>query len=65
MDARKKNPEDFALWKSAKPGEPMWDSPWGPGRPGWHIECSTMIRELLGPVIDIHGGTRNYPTGQS
>jgi len=59
VDSRKKNPEDFALWKSAKPGEPTWDSPWGPGRPGWHIECSTMIRELMGPVIDIHGGGKD------
>lgn len=56
MDSRKRNPSDFALWKSAKPGEPTWDSPWGPGRPGWHIECSAMIRRLMGPVIDIHGG---------
>jgi len=56
VDARKKSPADFALWKAAKPGEPTWDSPWGPGRPGWHIECSSMIRALLGPVIDIHGG---------
>ncbi len=56
LDSRKRNPSDFALWKSAKPGEPTWDSPWGPGRPGWHIECSAMIRQLMGPVIDIHGG---------
>jgi len=56
LDRRKRNPSDFALWKSAKPGEPTWDSPWGPGRPGWHIECSAMIRRLMGPVIDIHGG---------
>ena len=56
LDARKRNPSDFALWKSAKAGEPTWDSPWGPGRPGWHIECSAMIRNLMGPVIDIHGG---------
>ena len=56
LDSRKRNPSDFALWKSAKPGEPTWDSPWGPGRPGWHIECSSMIRRLMGPVIDIHGG---------
>lgn len=52
----KRDAADFALWKSAKPGEPTWDSPWGAGRPGWHIECSSMIRELLGPVVDIHGG---------
>lgn len=56
LDARKRNPSDFALWKSAKAGEPTWNSPWGPGRPGWHIECSAMIRNLMGPVIDIHGG---------
>lgn len=54
--ARKKHPFDFALWKAAKPGEPAWDSPWGPGRPGWHIECSAMIRSRLGDSIDIHGG---------
>lgn len=53
---RKKNPGDFALWKSAKPGEPAWDSPWGKGRPGWHIECSAMSMKLLGKTIDIHGG---------
>ncbi len=47
---------DFALWKSAKPGEPAWDSPWGPGRPGWHIECSAMCLHHLGETIDIHGG---------
>ena len=47
---------DFVLWKSAKPGEPSWPSPWGPGRPGWHIECSAMARALLGPVVDIHAG---------
>ena len=58
MDSRKRSPADFALWKAAKPGEPTWHSPWGPGRPGWHIECSAMIRELMGPVIDIHGGGR-------
>ncbi len=56
VDERKKNPEDFALWKSAKPGEPSWDSPWGKGRPGWHIECSVMSTENLGDTIDIHGG---------
>lgn len=55
-DSRKKHPSDFALWKSAKPGEAEWDSPWGKGRPGWHIECSCMSRELLGETIDIHGG---------
>ncbi|MBN2362672.1 cysteine--tRNA ligase [candidate division WOR-3 bacterium] len=52
----KKNPADFALWKAAKPGEPSWESPWGKGRPGWHIECSVMARELLGDTLDIHGG---------
>lgn len=53
---RKRNPGDFALWKGAKPGEPKWDSPWGPGRPGWHIECSAMSSKLLGQTLDIHGG---------
>jgi cysteinyl-tRNA synthetase len=52
----KKNPADFALWKAAKPGEPAWDSPWGKGRPGWHIECSAMSMKYLGPTFDIHGG---------
>jgi cysteinyl-tRNA synthetase len=53
----KKNPADFVLWKPSKPGEPVWDSPWGPGRPGWHIECSAMIEKSLAPLpIDIHGG---------
>ncbi len=52
----KKNPEDFALWKKAKPGEPKWPSPWGEGRPGWHIECSTMSSKYLGESFDIHGG---------
>lgn len=56
VDERKKHPSDFALWKSSKSGEPSWESPWGPGRPGWHIECSAMIRALLGDEIDIHGG---------
>ncbi|MFM8524441.1 MAG: cysteine--tRNA ligase [Cyanobacteriota bacterium] len=55
-EARKHHPFDFALWKAAKPGEPSWDSPWGPGRPGWHIECSAMVREELGDTIDIHLG---------
>ena len=53
---RKANPLDFALWKTAKPGEIAWDSPWGPGRPGWHIECSVMATKYLGDTIDIHGG---------
>ena len=56
VDDRKEDPLDFALWKSAKPGEPSWDSPWGPGRPGWHIECSAMNHHLYGDSIDIHGG---------
>ncbi len=56
MAERKRNAADFALWKSAKPGEPSWESPWGPGRPGWHIECSAMSRALLGDSFDIHGG---------
>src|SRR5215469_10866729 len=55
-DERKRDPRDFALWKAAKPGEPWWESPWGKGRPGWHIECSTMVKETLGDQIDIHGG---------
>ena len=53
---KKQNSADFALWKGAKPGEPAWSSPWGSGRPGWHIECSAMVRSLLGDTIDIHGG---------
>lgn len=53
---KKKDPFDFALWKAAKPGEPAWESPWGAGRPGWHIECSAMVRECLGETIDIHVG---------
>jgi cysteinyl-tRNA synthetase len=53
---KKRNPGDFALWKGAKPGEPAWDSPWGPGRPGWHIECSAMSMKYLGQTLDIHGG---------
>ncbi|MDR1042166.1 MAG: cysteine--tRNA ligase [Deltaproteobacteria bacterium] len=56
VDGRKRNPADFALWKSAAEGEPSWPSPWGPGRPGWHIECSAMSARLLGPSFDIHGG---------
>lgn len=56
VDERKEHPMDFALWKSAKPGEPAWDSPWGKGRPGWHIECSAMNLNHLGEEIDIHGG---------
>ncbi|WP_455594007.1 cysteine--tRNA ligase [Cloacibacillus porcorum] len=56
VDERKQQPLDFALWKAAKPGEPAWESPWGPGRPGWHIECSAMSTKYLGKTIDIHGG---------
>jgi cysteinyl-tRNA synthetase len=56
VDARKESPADFALWKAAKPGEPAWPSPWGAGRPGWHIECSAMSMKHLGEQIDIHGG---------
>ena len=54
--SKKRSPGDFALWKAAKPGEPSWESPWGDGRPGWHIECSAMSRQLLGESFDIHGG---------
>jgi cysteinyl-tRNA synthetase len=62
-DRQKEDPFDFALWKAAKPGEPSWDSPWGKGRPGWHIECSAMIRSVLGETIDIHcgGGDLVFP----
>jgi cysteinyl-tRNA synthetase len=56
VDERKLDPMDFAIWKSEKPGEPSWDSPWGKGRPGWHIECSCMAHKLLGKTIDIHAG---------
>ncbi|MBE1447229.1 cysteine--tRNA ligase [Paenibacillus sp. OAS669] len=56
VDDRKENPQDFVLWKAAKPGEISWSSPWGEGRPGWHIECSTMVHKYLGNTIDIHGG---------
>ncbi len=56
VDEAKRDPLDFVLWKAAKPGEPAWDSPWGRGRPGWHIECSAMSVDLLGPHFDIHGG---------
>ena len=62
-DSVKQDPFDFALWKGAKPGEPSWESPWGDGRPGWHIECSAMVRENLGETIDIHmgGGDLAFP----
>lgn len=56
VDEKKRSPLDFALWKAAKPGEVSWPSPWGPGRPGWHIECSAMIKKIFGEQIDIHGG---------
>ena len=56
VDERKRDPLDFALWKAAKPGEPSWPSPWGPGRPGWHIECSAMAMRYLGESFDLHGG---------
>jgi cysteinyl-tRNA synthetase len=56
VDEAKRSPMDFALWKAAKPGEPAWDSPWGRGRPGWHIECSAMSLDLLGEGFDVHGG---------
>lgn len=59
VDERKRNPMDFALWKAAKPGEPFWQSPWGMGRPGWHIECSAMSMRFLGPSFDIHGGGKD------
>ncbi|MGB3221257.1 MAG: cysteine--tRNA ligase [Desulforhopalus sp.] len=56
VNEQKKNPMDFVLWKGSKPGEPTWESPWGPGRPGWHIECSAMSRKYFGETFDIHGG---------
>ena len=59
VDERKNHPMDFVLWKEAKPGEPSWDSPWGKGRPGWHIECSAMSMRFLGETIDIHGGGKD------
>ena len=59
VDERKKDPLDFALWKSSKPGEPFWESPWGKGRPGWHIECSAMSMKHLGVYFDIHGGGKD------
>jgi cysteinyl-tRNA synthetase len=59
VDERKEDPMDFALWKSSKPGEPLWESPWGPGRPGWHIECSAMAMKHLGEQVDIHGGGKD------
>ena len=59
IDERKENPLDFALWKASKPGEPSWESPWGKGRPGWHIECSVMSQKYLGETLDIHGGGKD------
>jgi cysteinyl-tRNA synthetase len=59
IDERKRSPLDFALWKSSKSGEPSWESPWGPGRPGWHVECSAMSTHYLGQPFDIHGGGRD------
>jgi cysteinyl-tRNA synthetase len=59
VNEKKRNPMDFALWKSSKPGEPTWESPWGPGRPGWHIECSAMSKKYLGDSFDIHGGGKD------
>ncbi len=59
VDANKRNPLDFVLWKGSKPGEPAWESPWGPGRPGWHIECSAMGHRFLGVAFDIHGGGKD------
>jgi len=59
IDEKKENPLDFALWKASKPGEPFWESPWGKGRPGWHIECSVMSQKYLGEMFDIHGGGRD------
>ncbi len=59
IDEKKENPLDFALWKASKPGEPFWESPWGKGRPGWHIECSVMSQKYLGETFDIHGGGRD------
>ena len=59
VDERKRDPLDFALWKSSRPGEPWWDSPWGKGRPGWHIECSAMSAAILGQPLDIHGGGKD------
>jgi cysteinyl-tRNA synthetase len=60
-EPKKRDPFDFALWKAAKPGEPAWESPWGLGGPGWHIECSAMIRARLGETIDIRGGDLVFP----
>lgn len=66
-DPRKEDPLDFILWQAAQPGEPTWDSPWGPGRPGWHIECTAMAVKYLGPQLDVHGGGYDliYPHHES
>jgi L-cysteine:1D-myo-inositol 2-amino-2-deoxy-alpha-D-glucopyranoside ligase len=66
-DPRKRHPLDFVVWQSAAPGEPSWESPWGPGRPGWHLECSAMSRRYLGTTIDLHGGGADllYPHNES
>jgi len=66
-DPRKQDPLDFILWQASAPGEPRWDSPWGAGRPGWHIECSAMVLEHLGPQVDVHGGGADliYPHHES
>ena len=66
-DPRKENPLDFILWQAAQPGEPVWESPWGPGRPGWHIECSAMAQHYLGAQLDVHGGGGDliYPHHES
>lgn len=66
-DPRKEGPLDFILWQGQQPGEPAWESPWGPGRPGWHIECSAMAMRYLGPTIDVHGGGSDliYPHHES
>jgi len=66
-DPRKRNPLDFVLWQRSAPGEPSWPSPWGPGRPGWHTECSAMARKYLGPTLDLHGGGSDllYPHHES
>ena len=63
-DPHKRDPLDFVLWQAHQPGEPFWESPWGPGRPGWHIECSTMVGAYLGDVVDVHGGGADlaFPT---
>ncbi|NVK32139.1 MAG: cysteine--tRNA ligase, partial [Gammaproteobacteria bacterium] len=61
VNPHKTDPMDFVLWKASKPNEPSWESPWGPGRPGWHIECSAMVQKHLGLQIDLHGGGEDLP----